>query len=146
MSRLITLWLLYIAGLDVGRYISLERLIDESKETYYEALAASTRGWHDGAQDLEPFTGYFLGILVAAYKQFESRTGAVAGRGSKRKLIETFIENLLTDEFTVAQVREAAPGVSDGYVSRVLGELKKQGRIAPLGTGRGARWRRLARS
>jgi len=143
MSRLITLWLLYVAGHDVGRYISLEKLIDDSKETYYEALRSSTQGWHEGIHDLAPWTSYFLGILLAAYKEFESRTGVLAGRGSKRKLIETFIDSLMVDEFTIADVREAAPGVSDGYINRVLGDLKNQGRIEPLGTGRSARWRRL---
>lgn len=146
MSRLITLWLLYIAGLDVGRYISLEKLTEESQETYYEALAASTEGWHSGEHDLAPFTSYFLGILIAAYKQFENRTGALAGRGSKRTLITTFIDSLLVDEFTVAELRQAAPGVSQSYINKLLGELKKQGRIRPLGIGRGARWQRITPS
>jgi Fic family protein len=144
MSRLITLWLLYIVGHEVGRYISLEKLIDASKETYYEALGASTAGWHDGKHDLRPWTDYFLGILIAAYGEFESRTGALGGRGSKRALITTFIDSLMVTEFTIADVRQAAPGVSDGYINKLLGEFKKDGRIEPLGTGRGARWRRLA--
>jgi Fic family protein len=62
MSRLITLWLLSIVRHDVGRYISIEQLIDNSRETYYEALRRSTDGWHDSAHDLEPWTSYFLGI------------------------------------------------------------------------------------
>ena len=126
MSRLITLWLLYIVGHEVGRYISLEKLIDASKETYYEALGASTAGWHDGKHDLRPWTDYFLGILIAAYREFESRTGALGGRGSKRALITTFIDSLMVTEFTIADVRQAAPGVSDGYINKLLGELKRK--------------------
>lgn len=144
MSRLITLWLLYIVGHDVGRYISLEKLIDASKETYYEGLGQSTAGWHEGEHDLRPWTDYFLGILIAAYREFEGRTGALGGRGSKKALITTFIDSLMVSEFTIADVRQAAPGVSDGYINKLLGELKNAGRIEPLGTGRGARWRRLA--
>ena len=68
-----------------------------------------------------------------------------AGRGSKKALITTFIDSLLTDEFTVSAVRENAPGVSDAHISKVLAELKQAGIIEPLGTGRGARWRRLSR-
>jgi Fic family protein len=145
MSRLITLWLLYIIGHDVGRYISLEKLIDTSRETYYEALRLSTDGWHAAEHDLAPWTGYFLGILLAAYKDFENRAGTLGGRGSKRALIVTFIDSLLTDEFTVAAVRENAPGVSDGWISQVLGELKREGIVESLGTGRSARWKRLSR-
>jgi Fic family protein len=145
MSRLITLWLLYMVGHDVGRYISIEKLIDASRETYYEALGRSTGGWHESEHDLRPWTSYFLGVLLAAYKEFESRTGALAGRGSKRALITSFIDSLMLDEFTIADVRQAAPGVSDGYINRVLADLKNQGAIKPLGTGRSARWRRLGK-
>jgi Fic family protein len=145
MSRLITLWLLYIVGHDVGRYISIEKLIDSSRETYYEALRLSTEGWHDSEHDLTPWTGYFLGILIAAYGEFESRTSTLVGHGSKKALITTFIDSLPTDTFTVSAVRENAPGVSDAHISKVLAELKQAGIIEPLGTGRGARWRRLQR-
>ncbi len=143
MSRLITLWLLYVVGHEVGRYISIEKLIDSSRETYYDALARSTGGWHESEHDLKPWTSYFLGILLAAYKEFEDRTAALATRGSKRALITSFIESLMVDEFTIADVRQAAPGVSAGYINRVLADLKNQGAIKSLGTGRSARWQRL---
>jgi len=144
MSRLITLWLLYMVGHEVGRYISVERLIDDSRETYYEALHRSTLGWHEDEHDLSPWTDYFLGILIAAYRELESRAGMILGRGSKRAMIITFIDALMTDEFTISAVREAAPTVSDAYISKVLGELKQAGAIEPLGKGRGARWRRIS--
>jgi Fic family protein len=67
----------------------------------------------------------------------------LVGRGSKKALITTFIDSLLAEEFTVAAVRENAPGVSDAYISKVLSELKQAGVVEPLGTGRSARWRRV---
>ncbi len=143
MSRLITLWLLYVVGHDVGRYISIEKLIDQTRESYYDALGQSTADWHEAEHDLRPWTSYFLGILIAAYREFENRTGTLAGRGSKKALIVAFIDSLLTDQFTVSEVRESAPGVSDAHISKVLSELKRAGIIESLGTGRGARWRRL---
>ena len=143
MARLITLWLLYICGHEVGRYISIEKIIEESKETYYEALQRSTVGWHENKHDLGPWTNYFLGIVNAAYREFENRTGFVNRRGSKRALITTFIRSSLSDEFSVGQVRDASPGVSDAYLSKVLGQLKADGVIEPVGRGRSARWRRL---
>jgi Fic family protein len=143
MARLITLWLLYISGHEVGRYISVEKLIEESKETYYDALQRSTVGWHDDKHDLGPWTDYFLGIIIAAYKAFESRTPLISGRGSKRALITAFVRSSVTDEFSIAQIREASPGVSDAYIGKVLSELKEAGVIESIGRGRGARWRRL---
>jgi Fic family protein len=143
MARLITLWLLYICGHEVGRYISIEKLIEETKETYYEALGRSTVGWHEDQHDLGPWTDYFLGVINAAYREFESRTGLFNGRGSKRALITTFVRSSLSDEFSIAELRDACPGVSDVYLSKVLGQLKADGVIEPIGRGRSARWRRL---
>lgn len=84
-------------------------------------------------------------MIVAAYGQLEHRVSLVQGRGAKTALIKGFVRSSLSDEFTVAQVREAAPGVSDAQISKVLAALKGDGVIAPVGRGRGARWRRLAR-
>lgn len=75
IGRLLTLLLLYQAGYEVGRYISLERLIEESKETYYEVLLKSSHDWHEAKHDLRPWWNYFLGTLVTGYKEFEERVG-----------------------------------------------------------------------
>jgi Fic family protein len=143
MSRLITLWLLYLGDFQVGRYVSLEKAIEDSKQTYYDALGLSTAGWHEGTHDLSPWLQYFLGVLIAAYRDVEERTSMVAGRGSKRARIERFIATSLSDEFHVSDVRNASPGASDSYITRVLIDLKEQGIIERIGAGRGSRWRRL---
>jgi len=143
MARLLTLLLLYHGGYEVGRYISLERLIADSKETYYEALAASTRGWHDGEHTIEPWTRYLLGIVNGAYAQFEERVGTVSGRGAKSAAIHRFIRARASDEFTLDDVRRATGGISDSYIGKTLRRLRDEGYVEALGTGRGARWRRL---
>lgn len=143
MSRLLTLLLLYHAGYDVGRFISLEKLIDESRETYYEALARSTTGWHEGEHNLYPWVEYFVGILVAAYKEFEARLGVVSGPGAKSAAVKQFIRSSFSDEFTFDDIRNAAPGVSDSTIKNVLSELKSDSVVEALSTGRGARWRRI---
>ena len=71
MSRLLTLLLLYRSGYIVGKYISIEKLISDTKETYYEALQASSYNWHEGTNDYAPFVTYMLGILTAAYRDFQ---------------------------------------------------------------------------
>jgi len=143
LSRLLTLLLLYQAGYEVGRFVSLERLIERSRETYYEALAASTAGWHEGEHDLQPWISYFLGVVTAAYREFEPRAEAVTGgRGSKAELVRSFVRSSLSDTFSFAEVKRAAPGVSDEYIREVLRELRDAGAIERVGSGRGARWRR----
>jgi Fic family protein len=144
MSRLLTLLALYHAQYEVGRFISLEKLISDSRETYYERLAQSTPGWHQGNHDVWPWTNYFLGVLIAAYKDFEARAGAFGGRGQKAELIKQFIRGSVSDTFTFDDVRRAAPGVSDVYIGKVLRQLRDADALESSGSGRGARWTRLS--
>lgn len=143
MGRLLTLLLLYQAGYDVGRYVSLERLVQKSSETYYEALRAAGIGWHTDEHDITPWLDYLLGIIAAAYQEFESRVDVVAGRGSKRQAIRQFVRQSIADEFTVADVRRAAPAASQSYISKTLANMRDEGLIKPVGAGKSARWRRL---
>ncbi len=146
MSRLLSLLLLYKGGYEVGRFISVEKLIEQSKETYYDALAASTAGWHEGEHDLRPWLSYFLGVITAAYREFEPRAEAVtAGRGAKAELVKAFVRANISDSFTFAELKRAAPGVSDEYIRQVLRELRDSRIIEGTGAGRGAGWHRLRR-
>lgn len=143
MSRLLTLLLLCRGGYGVVRFISIERLIEESKETYYEALAGSTEGWHQDEHDLRPWLSYLLGVVTAAYREFELRAEAVtARRGSKAELVKAFVRSNISDAFTFAEVKRAAPGVSDEYIRQVLRELRDARIIEGTGAGRGAAWHR----
>ena len=144
VSRLLTLLALYQAGYGIGRYVSLERLIEETRDTYYDALQAAGHGWHEDEHNIEPWLRYFLGILTAAYKELEVNAAPVSGRGAKREAIAQFIRGSTAGEFTVADVRRAIPAASDSYIDKTLARLRDEGVIEPIGTGRGARWRRRA--
>lgn len=143
MSRLATSLLLYHAGHEVGRYVSWEKLINESRETYYEALARSTVGWHEGDHDLHPWFQYFLGIMLASYRDFERRAETVATRGSKGAAVRRFVRTNVSDVFTISELRDVVPNVSDVHIGKTLRELRDEGVIKGEGVGRGARWRRL---
>jgi Fic family protein len=141
-ARLVTLLLLYHAGHDVGRYISLERLIAESRETYYEALQRSTDGWHEGQHDPWPWIDYLLGTFSAAYREFNERLSMVGGHGSKQAAIRDFVRNRAIAEFTLDDIRSATPA-SDPLIKKVLAELRAAGAIELLQRGRYARYRRV---
>ncbi len=143
MARLLTLLLLYQAGYSVGRYISLERIIEESKETYYEALQASSRRWHEGKHDLAPWAEYLLGTLLAAYKEMEQRVGTIStAKGAKRKMLLDAIAHKYGD-FSVTELQESCPTVGVDLIRKVLHEERKAGRLECLGRGPKARWRRI---
>jgi len=145
LARLLTLLLLYAAGYEVGRYISLERIIEQTKETYYEALRQSSERWDVGQHDLTPWHQYSLGVLVYAYREFEERVGElVAAPGAKSKAVRLAIGAFRVGQtFALADLERACPTVSRATIRRVLGELREQGQVECLGTGRSARWRRL---
>ncbi|MGH8337714.1 MAG: Fic family protein, partial [Gammaproteobacteria bacterium] len=140
MSRLLTVLLLYHFGFMVGRYVSLERIIEESKETYYEALETSSRGWHEGKHDPHPWLNYSWGVLIAAHKEFESRVSGVgAAPGAKTALIEQAVRRRYKP-FSISDIEAECPGVSRDMVRHVLRQMKTKGEIASTGRGRGAKW------
>lgn len=139
-ARLITLLLFYHFNYQVGKYISLERIIEESKETYYEALGASSAGWHEGKHDVHPWLNYFWGMLLAAYQEFEERVGTIKkGKGFKTEQVILAVDKKI-GAFTIADIEQACPGVSREMIRKILRELRDQGKIKALGTGRGAKW------
>ena len=144
MARLLTLLLLYQSGYEVGRYVSLERLVHDAKEGYYNALGAAGIGWHEDRHTIWPWQEYLLGILTVACREFEDRVGRLGdSRGAKTAAIERFIRERISDEFTIADVRDSSLGASDSMIGKVLARLRDEGVIEPLGTGRSARWRRV---
>jgi Fic family protein len=140
MARLLTLQLLYHADYSVGRFISLERIFEGSKDSYYETLEASSQGWHEAEHDIAPWLNYFWGALLRAYKEFEERVGTIErGRGAKgdRVRAEILKRNL---PFSISDIEQACPGISRDMVRLVLRSMKAEGLIAPTGKGRGAKW------
>jgi Fic family protein len=142
VSRLLLLAGCLQLGYEVGRWVSLERLIEENKQRYYETLEESSQGWHQGRHDPWPYIHYLLYILKSAYKEVEALVSESRGpRGSKSGRVEAAVLGL-TNEFTLAEVHRACPGVSRDLVRRVLRRLKDEGRVEVSGRGPGARWRK----
>jgi len=140
VARLLSLMLLYHFELEVGRYISLERVIEESKETYYGALEASSRGWHEGRHDPHPWMTYFWGTLLAAYKEFEERVGAIKdARGAKTALVEGAVRRRVKP-FAISEIEAECPDVSRDMVRHVLRQMRSRGEIEVRGRGRAAKW------
>ncbi len=136
MSRLLTLLLLYQSDYIVGKYVSLEKIIEESKETYYEALQDSSIDWHEGENDYKPFVNYMLGIIVNAYKEFESRVELVTNpKLSKSDRIREIIKNHI-GTITKTELLEMNPDISDTTVQRTLADLLKKNEIKKIGGGR----------
>lgn len=136
MSRLLTLLLLYRSGYIVGKYISLEKLISDSKETYYEVLQESSANWHEGKNNYLPFVRYMLGMIIAAYREFSSRVDLLIARGlSKPDRIEEIIRQT-TGPITKVQIMEQCPDISQVTVERTLRELQIHNKIVKIGGGR----------
>lgn len=136
MSRLLTLLLLYQSGFIVGKYISIEKIIEESKETYYEVLQDSSIKWHENENDYKPFVNYILGVIINAYKEFESRVKLLTNPGlSKANRIREIIKNHI-GTITKSELMEMNPDISDTTIQRTLADLLKCGEIEKIGGGR----------
>ncbi|NLY73666.1 MAG: Fic family protein [Tissierellia bacterium] len=135
MSRLLTLLLFYKAGYIVGKYVSMEMLIEKTKETYYEALQASSTGWHEGENTYEPFVKYYLGITLKAYSEFENRVEHLKYRSlSKPDRVKAVIDQKV-GKITKKEIMDRCPDISKTTVERTLTELVKSGYIAKVGSG-----------
>lgn len=121
MSRLLTTLLLYRNGFYVGKYISLEAKIAKNKDLYYNALAQSQHGWHAGTEDNIPFIKYFLGIVLATYKDFEDRFFIVETKLPAVEMVKKATQNKI-GKFTKQDIRELCPSLS---VSSIEGSLRK---------------------
>ena len=133
MSRLLTTLLLYRNGFYVGRYISLEGKIAKNKDLYYDALSRSQDGWHEGTEDIIPFIKYMLGIILAAYKDFEDRMDLIGVKLSALEIVRRASKNKL-GRFNKQDIRELCPNLSDSSIEeekrKMLssGELKREGK------------------
>jgi Fic family protein len=143
VARLLTLQLLYRIGYEVGRYISLERLFEESKETYYETLETSSQQWHEGIHDVNPWMNYFWGVLLRAYREFEERVGDIGGgKGAKGQQVRAAVGRRIMP-FQISELERDCPGISREMIRVVLGQLRDEGKLILEGRGRGARWRKV---
>lgn len=140
MSRLLTLLLLYRAGYIVGKYISIEKLIEISKDTYYEALQASSKKWHEERNDYEPFVGYMLGVIVNAYKEFSSRVWMLTTSNlSKPERVREVVKETL-GTVTKADIAKKCPDISQITIQRALAEMVAKGEVIKIGGGRYTRY------
>lgn len=136
MSRLLTLLLLYRAEFVVGKYISVEKLIEKSKETYYEVLEQSSANWHESKNNYEPFVKYMLGIVVGAYREFEERVDLLISKGlSKPERVAQIIKNTF-GKITKREILEKCPDISEITIQLALNDLHKNGDIIKLSGGR----------
>lgn len=142
VSRLVTTMLLLEHGFEVVRYISLERLVEESKEDYYNVLGRCSAGWHGGTNEIAPWWNYIFGAIRRAYGEFAERVEGSQGRAVKGDLVRRVVLEQV-GAFSLAELHSHLPGLSIQLVKKVLAEMKVQGEVQLSGRGRGAVWERV---
>ena len=138
MSRLLTLLLLYRSGYEVGKYISIEKMIADTKESYYDALFKADQGWHTGGNDPKPFIEYTLGVILACYREFEARI-TLADKAGTRSTAYDIVKHYATHKigtFTKQEALIACPSLGSSSVESALKKLVDEGILVRLGSGR----------
>jgi Fic family protein len=140
ISRLLTLLLLYRAGYLVGKYISIEQIIEKSKESYYDVLQECSRGWHEGTNQYDSFVEYSLGVILKAYREFSNRVEYLKHRGmSKPERIKQIISGRV-GSFTRAELMNLMPDISESTMRKTLSELLRDEYIIKIGATSDARY------
>lgn len=136
MSRLLTLLLLYKADYMVGKYISIEKIIEETKESYYDALEKSSILWHDNKNDYSYFVEYYLGVILNAYKDFDSRINIIDNKKiiAYDRIIDIFKNNIIPID--KALILSKCPDLSETTIERTLNKLLKEDKIIKISGGR----------
>lgn len=135
MSRLLTTLLLYRSGYVVGRYVSLEAIIEKNKSSYYDVLQAISTGWHEGENDPMPFVKYLLGVVLAAYRDFEDRVSLVDGKLSSLELVRRATQKKV-GKFTKSEIVELCPSIGKASVENALKKLVESETLTRHGTGK----------
>lgn len=135
MSRLLTTLLLYKSGYVVGKYISLEKKIQVSKEDYYDALNKSSKGWMESENDNTPFVKYILGVILAAYRDFEERVNLIGTKMSAREMVEKAVR-VKIGKFTKSDIMELCPEIGRASVENSLKAMCEEGLVKKEGKGR----------
>ena len=152
MSRLLTLLLLYQAGYEVGKYISIEKHIEKTKNVYYDALEEASQGWHEGKSDPIAFIKYMLGVILACYREFEDRVSIIGEttviketksgkmrseqvRSSAYDIVRKAVDSTI-GKFTKREIVNVCPSISEKSVETALKKLMDEGYISKHGTGR----------
>jgi len=144
LARLVTLLLLRAAGHPVGQYVSLAGIVEQTRQGYEEALQRSSAGWATGQHDLTAWHQYRLGVLVYAYRAFEKQANALdTDPGAGGREVWLAIEKFRPGQrFAISDLEQMCPDADRATIRRALGELREQGRVTCLGTGRAAEWQR----
>jgi len=140
MARLLTLLLLYKTGCIIGRYISLEQIIEQTKESYYDTLFLCSQGWHENTHQMHPWFEYFIGVvLLKTYQEFESRVGIITrAKGAKGDAVRQAIARL-PQRFKFSDIERTCPGVSVATIRLTLQKLKKDKKVRCIKAGKDAR-------
>jgi len=142
VSFLLTLLALYHHEYEVGRYVSLERLIEQSKDDYHTSLQRSAQQWHEGRHDLIPWLEFFLRTVRSAYAEFDREAKKVCSlHGARTRLVKEAIASAPA-EFSLTELERRCPNVNREMIRWVLRDLKARGQVECLGRGPGAKWRK----
>lgn len=151
MSRLLTLLFLYRNGYEVGKYISIEKHIEKTKDAYYDALGEASKGWHEESDDPIPFIKYMLGVILACYREFEERiemigevTNVETINGKEKYVtvkscaydIVKAAVNIKIGKFTKKEIADICPSISEKSVEAAIRRLVDEGYIERHGNGK----------
>lgn len=137
LCRLLQLLLMYKSGFFAGMYVSLERLLELSRDSYYDALRYCSVGWHENENDYLPFVRYFLELILKVYRDFNERVAYLRKRNLSKAERICMVFDRKAGHISKSDILAFCPDVSQTTIERTLADLLRQGLIIKVGNGRG---------
>ena len=140
LSRLLTTLLLLRQGYLFIQYVSFERLIEERKKEYYQALISAQQRRYTKEETIEQWTLFFLECMESLVRKLEAKYSEFSERGAylndRQKQIKDFIADRQTAK--VADIGAALPTFSLNTIKKDVAYMVAQGVLEKSGDLKGA--------
>lgn len=135
VSKLLIPYLLKICGFSIGKYISIEEILYENLESFYQIWEVSMKDWQEDNNDYKEMTKFVLRVILRAYEKFSDFIDLYNKDLSKPERIEYILKDR-GYETTKRELIELCPDISDTTIEITLGDLVRSGKIEKVGGGR----------
>jgi hypothetical protein len=142
MTLLIASWLMNRQGFTVGRFVSLERVLETKKNEFQDRVLLASSDAGCASFDLLPRWSCWLELILLSYRELSARAGALGGRrGAKTDIVLALIDSVQGD-FSIRHIQQHAPECGIELIRKIFKEQKAAGKIKCTGRGPNALWRK----
>ena len=142
LSLMIMYCLLVSERFNVFKYVSFFEQYTLMYQEFASATVAAGFNWEHSFSQTELLTRTLMKLMLEGYQRVDDIVQEKVFDKGLRKIdeVQGIIIHFDSDTFTRADIKKAAPYLSDSTINRALEKLKEDDKIESMGTGRSAKW------